>query len=42
MKEGENSHKNTDKGDVNILRLPAKASAQARPRIYNFECDWLI
>ena len=35
-------HLNTDKGGVNILRLPAKTQnqARARPRNYNFECDW--
>ena len=52
LKIGENSHQNTDKGGVNILRLPAKTQKQARARTRNynlvdlnyiiFEYDWLI
>ena len=30
MKRGENLYYNTDKGGVNILRLPAKTPKQAR------------
>ena len=43
MKKGEISH--TDKGVVNISKVKgknAKATARARTRNYNFECDWLI
>jgi len=52
MKERENLHQNTYKGDVNVLRPPhllaaiprqnTKASARTHARNYNFECDWLI
>ena len=44
MKKGEKLYQNTDKGGVNILRLPAKTQkwARARTRNYNFEYDWLI
>ena len=40
IKKGENLRFNSNKGGVNILRLPAKTQEQARN--YNFECDWLI
>ena len=45
MKKGEHLHYNTDKGGVNIIRLPTKTQKQAcahAARNYNFECDWLI
>ena len=44
LKKRGNLHKNTDKGGVNVLRLPAKTQKQVRActRNYNFECDWLI
>ena len=34
MKRGENLHYNTDKGGVNILRLPAKTPKQARAHVH--------
>ena len=49
MKERENLHLNTYKGDVNILRpprlLPAirrQTQKRTHARNYNFDYDWLI
>jgi len=53
MKERENLHQNTYKGEVNILRPPRlllairrqnhkSKRARTYARNYNFECDWLI
>ena len=46
MKEKENLHQKTGKGDVNIVRPSRQKhkikSACSHARNYNFECDWLI
>ena len=53
LKEKENSHYNTEKGSVNILRPPRPLLVIRRQKHkskcacthasnYNFECDWLI